>query len=952
VAIRGSEIVLILRAKNQASMTIRRVARDVQFLGRTIKQNDPGFQALTAGRRAARVGAGMTHVGGAATLAGGGALLGLGGAARGFAEFDKLATQASTQIGDINTSVDQIAANADRLRNAILEQMKVFPATAEDMSEAAYDIYSSMDINFNKGIGLLRLFNNVAVAGLTDVETATEGAVTVLNNFGNPNGPIANSRALMDDMFTIIRYGRIDLATFNTMMNQIAPAAAAADQSLENVGGAIATLTRRLSPGIASAGLARLFEIFQRKDFQEGMRKAGVTITDAQGQLRPLEDILARIVALGPKPGKSLQNFIQTMTAFGAGEGKGVQATVQARRALVELVKHYQEYVDLQNKTETTQGQFGKQAAANLKSLGMRWDIFVNNVRRVVLEIGQDAIPVFERIGEIIGPLIDKWDSLDSNTKAWIVTTLGMVATVTLILGLFTSFVGVLTGFSGILISVAAVIYGRMIPAMKAWGQVMMMPGGPQYAMKSMLKTMGTMAAMGAIAVGFTLAFKGEGWQSVLGQVLLGAGVGWQFGGPVGAVLGAIVVPVVYQFMNRDDTSPEDELISKLKKRPIAELEEMLRMPENKEVQQFIRTAIEAKRAINRAPTAPIVSERGHPSSRLHKETVNELFQNAKTIEQVNKMVEAQLEAGNKSLKEWREERANILKQATDEQQQIISTAVDKLSQTYDQFKQMNEQAMGELFQGPWLTSETFNLAEEWGITPGIEDLNRDLFEQVQSFNKWQQSLRAIGGRGVPRELLQSLEALGPDAVDKLEVLRKASPKMFANFVRLWQQRQNAIKRETKIDFKAQLAQWNQYGKDIAFEIISGLRGENVTLEQGFERYILGNFKGALDNIKTEALAEFYKENPEARVAERNAAAQAAATRRAAAKRKHDLLVEKGDTFHIYQRPGETDAAFAKRIAWEQQHRGGRSKKKVQPKTRPPKTVVGSGSKPGGCGFG
>ena len=229
MAVSGHEILLIFRAKNQASATIRKVAKDVNFLGRTVQANQRGAGTMRMGRRAAGLGAAMTHIGGAATLAGGGALFGLGTAARGFAEFDKLATQAATQIGSINNSTNDVIQNASRLRNAVLSEMQTFPDSAEVMSQAAYDIFSSMDVNFNKGIGLLHLFNQAGVAGMTDVATATDGAITVLNNFGNPNGPIGKSRDLLNDMFSIIRFGRIDLETLNTMMNQIAPAAAAAD---------------------------------------------------------------------------------------------------------------------------------------------------------------------------------------------------------------------------------------------------------------------------------------------------------------------------------------------------------------------------------------------------------------------------------------------------------------------------------------------------------------------------------------------------------------------------------------------------------------------------------------------------------------------------------------------------------------------------------------------------
>ena len=265
MALRASEILLILRAKNQASMTIRRVAKDVQFLGRTVKANQAGFDMMQRGRGHAVGGAAMTHVGGAASLIGAGTLAGLGAASKSFADFDKMSTQAATQIGNINNSVEDVTANSERLRKAILAQMAQFPSTASEMSDAAYDIFSSMDVGFNKGIGLLKLFNQAAVAGMTDVATAGNGAITVLNNF---DPALEHPKKTLNEMFSIIRFGRIDLATLNTMMNQIAPAAAAADQSLGDISGAIATLTRRLGPSVASAGLARLLRFSSVKTFR------------------------------------------------------------------------------------------------------------------------------------------------------------------------------------------------------------------------------------------------------------------------------------------------------------------------------------------------------------------------------------------------------------------------------------------------------------------------------------------------------------------------------------------------------------------------------------------------------------------------------------------------------------------------------------------------------------
>lgn len=968
MALRASEILLILRAKNQASMTIRRVAKDVQFLGRTIKANEPGLGTLGMGRRASVAGAAMTHVGGAAALAGGAALAGLGAASKSFADFDTMASQAATQIGNINNSVEDVVANTARLRNEILDMMGDFPATAQEMSNAAFEIFSSADVPFQRGIDLMELFNETAVAGMTDLETATDGAMTVLNNFGDPAGPIGRSKDLMNDMFSIIRFGRVDLATLNTMMNQIAPAAAAADQKLSDVGGAIATLTRRLGPEIASAGLARLFEIFQRKDFQAGMAKAGAAITDVSGKLLPLPEIMKQIMSLGPRPGRTLQNLIQTVTAFGAGKGQGIQATVQARRALVTLVKFYKDYIDIQDRSIRNNNQFEKQLAANLQASGVRWAKFSNRVRANILRIGEDAIPVFEDIGNFIEPAIKWWEELDRSTKTSIVATTGAVAAYALLGGVIVGLVGITTGIIGAFTMIAGVIMNKLIPAlgaarasaialgasvrmsMAAFTSAMLIGGtgvlGRITAIGAGLRSIAaSLAAIGPhalFAIGITMAFTGDGWTSLIGKMLMGAGLGASVGGLPGAIVGGSIVVLVH--IVRDSMSGgglEDLTDTELEK--WKDLGKEAGTTYGLESAKAAEAILRRRRAA-RSSTLPlgsigeIAAEAGKISiprtgedvvrgitdniRKVNRVTKQGLFSNAMTIDQLNKQVENQLKASNKTLEDWAKQRANVMEQATEEADNILQSAVSNLESTYDEFLQANESAMGQLFQGPWLTGETFNLAQEWGITPAIQDLNRDLREQLKQFNTWQQSLRAIGSRGAPTELVKMLESLGPDAVDKLEVLRKASPKMFAQFISLWKKRQNVVKKETQIDFNAQLAQWNKYGKDIAFQIVAGLRSENIQLQQGFERYITGNFSGALQKIKDEALAEFYKENPEARAAEKNAAA----IKRQAAVRRQQIINKQADTYNIYQQPGESDAAFAKRVAWEAAQRKGRGK--------------------------
>jgi len=136
-------------------------------------------------------------------------------------------------------------------------------------------------------------------------------------------------------------------------------------------------------------------------------------------------------------------------------------------------------------------------------------------------------------------------------------------------------------------------------------------------------------------------------------------------------------------------------------------------------------------------------------------------------------------------------------------------------------------------------------------------------YHQIGVFNKWKGDLAGIAKRGAPKKLVAELTALGPDAADKLEVLRKASPKMFNRFIALWKQKNKAIERATQQDFNQQLKLWQSHGKNMGLKIIAGLESEGGALENTMRRILKNSFNGTvLSEVVNEALTEFNRDHP------------------------------------------------------------------------------------------
>jgi len=120
-------------------------------------------------------------------------------------------------------------------------------------------------------------------------------------------------------------------------------------------------------------------------------------------------------------------------------------------------------------------------------------------------------------------------------------------------------------------------------------------------------------------------------------------------------------------------------------------------------------------------------------------------------------------------LKAWKDQRTDIVKQAHQEYEGIVETAINNMIAKYNEFRDANSNAFGSLFQGPVLTGESFQLAQEWGVVPDMKVINQDLQGQIKAFGAWKADLRAVGKKGAPKELVQELLELGPEAAVEAE---------------------------------------------------------------------------------------------------------------------------------------------------------------------------------------
>jgi len=866
-----------------------------------------GAQSMeTAGRTLAHAGR-TAQFGG---LLGTAVFAGTGAAA---AEFSRNTNLAATQMRDVGASFTQTAERGKQLQAVILNMTKEFPAGAQDMSDAAYEIFSSMNIVRNgvvdtaKGFDLLRTANKLAVAGQVDLDEATNAMITTLNNF-DPN--LQHVGQTMNQVFAIVRFGRMRLSDFAKSMIPLAPLANTLGLGLSDVGAALSTLTILFGDQENSAkGLARAMELFNLPAFAKGLHAAGIEVKTTSGRMRPLFDIITDIRKTSPELATSQKSIVEWLIQVSKASGltkAGIQGTVQARRAIAGLVTQYGLYQNILQNITGDQNEFNDAFNAMRNTPGVQWAIFVNQMKAFAIVIGQAALPALLELSDwLVGAA--KWiENLSKRTDGAAIRWAAFAAAALLVGGTLANMIG-----SIIALAANFKILGASFAAVEAEATA------ASIAASALQAGLMGLVGIGIISIPIVLQiikggdpslwdFLGAGAAGAAGGAMIGGalgsiipGAGTAVGAAAGAGIGAITVPLVVHIISKFQP-PDPSTVAPVKAAYAQYLKTALAPGETvKTFEQFQKDFNANLKKFAIPKTGEDVGQ-AFKAQQAKPKTAMEKYQ--ELVKQFTKQNLAAMDKYWESLAGGPDggaaddaaaaakTRAKAIQQAYENMQQKIDQVVDKLAQTYDKFREQNKQTFGELFQGPVLSGfmgdmfQSINdTLQQFGqtIPIPIELLNRDLEMQITNFEKLREGYAALIKKGVPQEVVQQIQQMGVAGLPFVQGLLQASGPQFKKFVDNVKRSQKDIKDATKIDFNNQLAQWRKYGTDIADEIINGLSADAAQekLKGGFEKYVMQLFGATFKKEMAAEVDKAVKEAAETRAAGKSAktAAQKAA---------------------------------------------------------------------------
>lgn len=328
----------------------------------------------------------------------------------------KLADDFDTAFGEIATLIGQPADNLRDFQAQILEYSERSSASLDQITSATYGAISA-GIDYRESLELIAAAEQLSIAGKADLGATTTALVSTLNAFG---ASADEAGAYADTFFTTVQLGQTTIPELADTIGRLAPIAAAAGLSFDEMAAAIATITAETGTGTAeaitgiraainallkpssdAANLARELGIefnasaLESKGFAgvlEDVREATGGSTELMARLFGSVEALAPVLAL---TGNASDAFARNLAAMETNAGAAETASKELVGSLSLLTQ------TLQNNLNSALIGFGANLADETRSI-------VTSITSIFNSIGSEI-----RLSDgVFAPLIDGLEGL------------------------------------------------------------------------------------------------------------------------------------------------------------------------------------------------------------------------------------------------------------------------------------------------------------------------------------------------------------------------------------------------------------------------------------------------------------------------------------------------------------------------------------------------------------
>ena len=214
------------------------------------------------------------------------------GGAKTFADFEQ-------QMANVSTMLDEPAKHMDSFKKGIRKMSVEFGEGTDTLAKGLYDILSA-SIAPAMALDVLAVSAKAAKAGLTDTGVAADAITTILNSYGLSAD---QAQSVSDLLFATVKKGKTTFAELAPSIGMVASTAASANVPLEELGAAIATMTRNgVKTDNAVTALTSIIAAFLKpsKEAAAYAKSLGFEMSSATLKAEGLQGVFERIKKLPP----------------------------------------------------------------------------------------------------------------------------------------------------------------------------------------------------------------------------------------------------------------------------------------------------------------------------------------------------------------------------------------------------------------------------------------------------------------------------------------------------------------------------------------------------------------------------------------------------------------------------------------------------------------------------
>jgi TP901 family phage tail tape measure protein len=278
------------------------------------------------------------------------------------------------------------------LRKQILALSTSIPTPPEVLTRGLYQVVSAGITDTADALNVLRVSARAAVAGLTDTFTAVDAITTVLNAFELDASEAAR---VADVLFATVREGKVTFPELAKSIGNVATSAGIGRIKIEELGGAIAALTKfGLSANKATTALnSLLISMINPVDkVQEAAFELGIQWDAAALEAKGLSGVMQELADVAQGNAQIVARLVPQIRSYRAGAVLAGRGNKEFNRITLELVK--------------SQGVLSEAFDAVSGSLENQRTILSQNINKLWAELGFEILP------KVTGVLEDINDAL------------------------------------------------------------------------------------------------------------------------------------------------------------------------------------------------------------------------------------------------------------------------------------------------------------------------------------------------------------------------------------------------------------------------------------------------------------------------------------------------------------------------------------------------------------